>query len=152
MLNKVDKVKTTYSQFEVIKAFIEAWFKIYSNLPTKENIGIIFAQSAHESGLFKYCWNNNFGNIKAKDINGEIIKYFALEGTWEIVNGKKVILDTSNPGAWFKSYDSLTEGVKEYFEFLRNKRYKIAFTAVENGDLVGFATLLKKQRLLYRYT
>ena len=66
-----------------------------------------------------------------------------LANTWEIVNGKKVIFQPPHPATWFRSFHTLGDGVAHHLDFLRNKRYKQSWSAVEAGDPAGFAHLLK---------
>lgn len=146
MLIRVETKQTKFSLQEMTYAFIKAWIALFEEFPTKQNIGVIFAQWSLESGQGKYCWNFNIGNIKAVDVPGKEIKYIALNNVWEIINSKKVILDKENPGAWFRAFDSLEEGVIDHFKFLSGKRWKFAWSAVLAGDPVDFAVKLKQQR------
>lgn len=141
----VPTVRTTYSQADLIKAFVNAWFELYGEIPKKESIGVIFAQNALETGLTKSMWCNNIGNVKyvAKSTDDESIKYCMLANTWEIINGKKVIFQPPHPATWFRAFDTLKDGVVHHFEFLKNNRYKTAWVAVENGSPAEFAHLLK---------
>lgn len=67
-----------------------------------------------------------------------------LANTWEIINGKKVVFQPPHPATWFRAFDNLDEGVTHHLDLLRNKRYKIAWSAVEQGDPGEFARLLKQ--------
>ena len=137
----VPTVRTTFSVYDMTKAMIEAWQEIYGVLPQKKSICVMLGQWSIETGVGKYCFNNNIGNVKK--LNG--FDYFALDNVWEIINGKKVILPRTDPGSWFVSFPTLKDGVKHHMMFLKNKRYKMSWVAVENGDPVLFARLLKQQ-------
>lgn len=141
----VPTVRTTYTQSQMIKAFVEAWKELYNKVPKKESIGVIWAQNALETGLTKAMWNNNVGNVKyflnASDT--ESIQYCMLSNVWEMINGKKVTFQPPNPATWFRSFENLEKGVVFHFNFLKNNRYKDAWTAVESGDPALFAHLLK---------
>lgn len=145
MLVQVPTKTTSFTILEYCKAAIKVWFSIYNAFPSKQSIGVLYSQLGVETGLSKNCYCYNLGNIKAIDIPGETIKYCALKGVWEIVNGKRVTLTPDNPGSWFRAFDTLDEGMSFYINFLRNKRYKIAWAGVEGGDTLKFATLLKQQ-------
>ena len=145
MLVRVPTVRTNFAKIDFVKSLIKAWYRIYNNAPTKVQMGVIFAQWALETGSGTYCWNNNVGNVKAVDSTTETIEYCALNGVWEIVNGKKVTLSPENPGAWFRSFRSLDDGVAFHTNLLRNRRYRTAWVAVEQGDPALFAKLLKQQ-------
>jgi hypothetical protein len=141
----VPTVRTPCTQYDLVKAFIGAWQEMYGSLPTKQQIGVVWAQNALETGLTHDMWNYNLGNIKyvANPGDDESLKYCMLENVWEIVNGQRVVFQPPNPATWFRAFDTLTEGVFFYFNFLRNKRYRTAWTAVEAGDPAGFSHLLK---------
>jgi hypothetical protein len=145
MLIRVPTVRTNFSKTEFVKSLIKSWFNTYNVIPNKEQMGVLFSQWALETGSGTYCWNNNIGNVKAPQITEETIEYCVLNGVWEIVNGKKVILKPEDPGSWFRSFRTLDLGVEHHMMFLRNKRYRIAWTAVEQGDPALFAKLLKQQ-------
>lgn len=141
----VTTVRTSYTQSQMIKAFVEAWKELYGTVPKKESIGVIWAQNALETGLTKAMWNNNVGNVKyfANNSDTESIQYCMLANVWEIINGKKVIFQPPSPATWFRSFGSLEKGVVYHFNFLKNNRYKDSWSAVEKGDPALFAHLLK---------
>lgn len=145
MLKKVETVRTSFSKLDFVEALIKAWHSDYQTLPLKSQIAIIFAQWSIETGQGTFCWNNNIGNSKAVDVPGQVIEYCALNGVWEIVNGKKVILKPEDPGAWFRAFPTLDTGVRHHFDLLRNKRYKIAWAEIEAGNPAGFSKKLKQQ-------
>jgi hypothetical protein len=144
----VDLVKTPHTIQEVIQSLITAWYKEYNTYPSKENIGVLFSQWSLETGQGKACYNNNFFNVKYisknPDLDSDDIQYFMLPNTWEINgNGQKVIYQPPHPQTWFRSFNSLDEGVTHHFNLLKNKRYKEAWTAVESGNPAAFSHLLK---------
>lgn len=143
MLVRVETVKTPCTKDELIRGFIEGWQKLSNTTPSKKSIAVLYAQNALETGGTVSMYNYNLGNIKVKDNPNETIEYCALVGVWEIVNGKKVTLSKEDPGSWFRSFRTLADGVKFYFAFLKNNRYKTAWTAVEAGNPSNFAHLLK---------
>lgn len=137
--------KTTYSPQDLIKAFVGAWIELYGKTPTKESIGVLFAQNSLETGSTKSMWNNNIGNVKyiPKSTDDESIEYFMLPNTWEIIAGKKIVFSPPNPQTWFRSFPTLEKGVAHHFKFLKNGRYLTSWTAIEAGDPALFAHLLK---------
>jgi hypothetical protein len=66
-----------------------------------------------------------------------------LSNVWEIINGKRITFQPPSPVTWFRSFGSLEKGVLYHFNFLKNNRYKDAWTAVESGDPALFAHLIK---------
>lgn len=143
MLKKMETVKTTCSKSELIKGFVDGWIKQFNQIPSKESIGVLYAQNSLETGGTKYMWNWNIGNVKAVDKPGETVEYCVLNNVWEIINGKRIILSPNDPGSWFRSFPTLADGVAHHFNFLKNNRYKNAWTAVESGNPAAFAHLLK---------
>lgn len=136
--------KTACSNKDLCKALIECWQELYGSTPKKEAVGVIIAQHNLETGEGSYCWNWNLGNVKYTKAAGDV-DYIALNGVWEIVNGKKVILTKDDPGSWFRAFSSLKEGTKFHLLFLKNNRYKSAWAYIENGDVAGFAKELKRK-------
>jgi len=139
--------RTPHTAPEMIKGFVEGWFKQFGTMPKKESIGVLYAQNALETGGTASMWNENIGNVKfvpSKDPNLDTGKeYMMLSNVWEIIGGKKVIFNPPDPATWFRSFPTLSEGIADHLNFLKNKRYKTAWTAVEAGNPAAFAHLLK---------
>lgn len=144
VLKRVPTVRTFCTEEELIKGFVDGWIKSFNKIPSKESIGVLYAQNALETGATKYMWNYNIGNVKAKDIPGQVVEYCVLNNVWEIINGKKIILSPESPGSWFLSFRTLADGVSHHISFLRNNRYNKAWEAVENGNPAAFVSKLKK--------
>ena len=143
MLRKVDVIKTNISIKDFISSLVFVWKELFGNIPTKQSVGVILSQWSIETGQGRSCWNYNIGNVKAFDIPGKNIDYIALKGVWEIVKGKRIVLSENDPGAWFLAFPTLNSGMKHHLNFLKNKRYKVAWSAVESGSVKDFAHLLK---------
>jgi hypothetical protein len=143
----VDTVRTKCSQLELISGFVEGWLKQFGEMPSKKSIGVIYAQNTLETGGSTSMWNYNIGNVKfvasknAADDDGKM--YMMLNNVWEMVGGKKIIFQPPHPATWFRAFDTLADGVAFHFNFLKNKRYKTAWSAVESGDPAAFAHLLR---------
>jgi hypothetical protein len=145
MLKKVETIRTKCSREQLIKGLIDGWQKQFGKMPNKKSIAVLYAQNSLETGLTTSMWNWNLGNIKAIDNPNNIIEYCALNNVWEIINGKRIVLTSDNPGSWFRSFNSLSEGVAFHLDFLKNHRFKNAWIAVENGDAADFCHRLKLQ-------
>lgn len=142
----VPTVRTKYTLNQLIGGLVEGWYKKFGEVPKKESIGVLYAQNALETGGTVAMWNNNIGNVKFVANGGNIDdgkEYMMLANTWEIINGKKVIFQPPHPATWFRSFETLGDGVAHHLDFLRNKRYKKSWSAVEAGDPAEFAHLLK---------
>lgn len=142
---QVPVLRTVASTKDYARAAINAWRFIYTTFPTKEQVGVLYAQWMVETGG-KHCWNWNIGNVKVTQ--GQVdagVPWFDLPGTWEIINGQRVTLKEGDPGRRFRAYASLDAGMAEHLAFLRNKRYAPSWPYVERGDPDGFARALKRQ-------
>jgi len=143
----VPTVKTTYTLNQLIGGLVEGWYKKFGVIPEKKQIGVLYAQNALETGGTVSMWNNNIGNVKfVPNKNPELdngIEYMMLANTWEMVNGKKIIYQPPHQATWFRAFKTLGDGVAHHLDFLRNNRYKKAWTAVEAGSPAEFSHLLK---------
>lgn len=143
----VPTTRTTYTIPQMVEAFIRAWYNEFKEIPKKQSVGIIWSQTAIETGSTTAMWNNNIGNVKyspSKNVEDDInVKYMMLANVWEIINGKKIIFQPPHKATWFRAFDSLEEGIGFHLNFLKNKRYKSSWTAVESGSPEQFAHLLK---------
>lgn len=140
----VKTIKTPCTIKEFCKALIQSWFELYNQIPSKASIGVIISQWGIETGSGAHCYNYNFTNIKYNKSNGEV-DYCALNGVWEIINGKRVEIPATDPGAWFRSFPTINDGAKFYLNFLKTSHFKTSWVAIEAGNVPQFATLLKSQ-------
>lgn len=143
----VPTVRTTYTMQQLIQGFVLGWQKQFGEIPKKESVGVLYAQDALETGSTVAMWNNNIGNVKyvpsANPAVDEGKEYMMLANVWEIVNGHKVIFQPPSQATWFRAFESLADGIAFHLDFLKNHRYKAAWSAVESGDPAGFAHLLR---------
>jgi flagellum-specific peptidoglycan hydrolase FlgJ len=148
MATLVEAKKTPITKDLFVKTLIKVWYELFEEFPKKESVGIILSQWELETGSGRSCYNYNLGNVKYMFKNGEEpgIKYHMLKGTWEILNGKKVIFEPPHPATWFLAFDSLEEGMAHHLKFLAGKRWKLAWSAVIEGNPSDFAVKLKEQR------
>lgn len=143
----VPTVKTSYTLDQLIGGLVDGWNKQFGKFPSKESIGVLYAQNALETGGTVSMWNNNIGNVKyvpsANQANDEGKFYMMLANVWEIVNGKKVIFQPPHQATWFRAFPTLADGIAFHLDFLKNHRYKKAWSAVESGNPAAFAHLLR---------
>jgi len=140
----VPTVRTSYTQQQMIEGFIRGWLQQFGEIPSKTSVGVLYAQDALETGSTTSMWNNNIGNVKYIPTAGdEGWFYMMLANVWEVINGQKVYFQPPNPATWFRAFPTLAEGVAFHLDFLKNHRYKNAWTAVESGNPAAFAHLLK---------
>lgn len=142
---QVPLVRTVCTPRVYASAFIRAWRLLYPDFPTQAQAGVLFAQWMVETSG-KACWNWNIGNVKVTPAQVVAdVPWFDLPGTWEIVNGQRVVLKEGDPGRRFRAFTTLEEAMREHLAFLRNKRYAPSWPYVEAGDPAGFARALKRQ-------
>ena len=140
--NLVPTVRTTYSEYDFVKALIQGWIANEGSPPTQEQVGVLWAQNALETGQSYSMWNNDIANVKYTAAAGDV-DYCMLDNVWEIVNGQKVVFQPPSPVTWFRSFPTLADGITFQINFLQNHRYKTAWTAVQSGNPAAFAHLLK---------
>lgn len=138
MGNEVQRVRTEASDSQMAQAIIGAWRDLFKNVPSKEQVSLVLAQNALETGRDrKSMWNNNVGNIKA-DPKGSY-DYFYLKGPEQTAPGKWEQLRMT-----FRAYKTLEEGVKDYLALLsKSSRYANAWQHILHPDPVAFSKALK---------
>jgi hypothetical protein len=141
----VPTVKTKYSVSEMIEGFVKGWHEQFNELPSKESVGVLFAQWSLETGQGGSCWNSNFGNVKCNVASADSsVKFCYLSNVWETnKDGEKVYYQPPSIQCAFRAFDSLEDGMAFYLGFIKNGRYASAWTAVELGSPEAFAHLLK---------
>jgi len=110
------------------------WRAQLATEPARASLLVLMAQWGHETALGSACLNWNLAGIKHTPGDGHD---FAVYQTWEVLNGKHVVLDQQ-----FRAYQSLSEGVHDYLTLLRT-RFGYAWPAVEAGDVADFARRLR---------
>lgn len=147
MATCVPVINTECSEKDRIKGLILGWIKSFKEMPKKESIGVLIAQNNIETGGSTHMYNWNLGNVKyvpSKNPDDDNdIKYMMLNNVWEIINGKKIIFQPPHQATWFRAFDTLEDGIGFHLNFLKNKRYKNSWSAIEAGDPAQFAHLLK---------
>ena len=131
--------RTTFTLRDYSRAVLRAWKALCGGYPSKESVGCLWAQYAHETGKGAFCWNNNIGNVKYSPGHD----YMMLRGTWEIVAGKRVVFEPPHRATWFNAYASLDEAMREHLQLLKEKRYASSWPAIEAGLPGEFAVRLK---------
>jgi hypothetical protein len=142
-MSQVPLKRTPVAMSDYARGLIRAWHKLLGVVPTKQAAGVLWAQYMLETGG-PACWNWNLGNVKVTQAQVDAgVHWHDLPGTWEIVNGKKVVLPDGDKGRRFRAFGNIDEAMEHHLAFLRNKRYRTSWPAVEAGDCMQFARLLK---------
>jgi hypothetical protein len=140
MGQRVKRVRTTVSDSELANTMVKAWEELFSTTPSKEQINMLMAHNALETGHRKSMWNYNIGNITT-DGKGSF-NYFDDLTTDEQIK----------PGKWekrnlkYRAYPNLLEGVKDYLKLLSNAKYANAWKHILNPDIAAFSKGLKESR------
>ena len=136
----VDCVSTPLTEAQATYYLKNAWKRIYGVYPSKNSLAILWAQSAGETGRWKYLRCNNWGNIKKRGDN----KYTSYEAG-EILNGKQEMFYPYHPQTFFSAWDTPIEGAEAYIRFVsQRERYKKAWVELMAGDPVAYCAELKK--------
>jgi hypothetical protein len=138
MGNRVQRVKTEVSEAQMAQAIIDAWKKLFGSNPAKEQVSMILAQNALETGNRKAMWNNNVGNLTTDGKSK--LDYFDDLSTSEQVS----------PGSWkkmnlkYRSYPTLSDGVADYLNLLsKSHNYANAWDKIVHPDPEAFSKALK---------
>lgn len=118
-----------------------AWRAELGTEPRPDQLAVLLAQSALETGRWRSCYNWNLGNLKA---GSAAPSWYAVRCS-EILNGREVFFDPPHPACRFVAYPSRREGVAAYWRLMR-QRFRSAWPFVEAGDPRGFVHALKAAR------
>lgn len=137
MGQRVNRVKTQVSEPQMAQAIIAAWRELFHTVPTKQQVNLILAQNAFETGHRKSMYNYNVGNITTNG-KGPFNFYDDLttkeqvnRGVWKSMNLK------------YRAYPSLKDGVKDYLNFLSGKNYSQAWQHILHPNPAAFSKALK---------
>lgn len=137
MGNRVRRIKTEISDLQMAQAIAEAWKELFGTIPSKQQISLILAQNALETGNRKSMWNFNIGNITTDgksqyDFYDDITTKEQIKpGNWKEMNLK------------YRSYPNLKDGVKDYLKLLSGKKYSKVWQHIITPDPIAFSKSLK---------
>lgn len=131
-----------YNVFKDRREFVTTLWNALGAFPQLSRMTklIIIAQAAHESGWGKgkaAKEGYNYWNITAgSSWKGDVIGGGDLECDAAGQNCKPITQK-------FRKYRSNVNAIEEYLKFLSGGRYKVAFDALMQGDIVAFVTQLR---------
>lgn len=138
MGQRVQRKQTYIPQNEMKNSISRSWKRLFGYDPSSDQVAMIMAQNALETGHRKSMYNYNVGNITT---DGKVHNYFDDLKTKEQMS----------PGKWeekylkYRAYNSLDEGVIDYLNFLsKNKRYQKAWQHIENPNPEKYSKELKR--------
>lgn len=138
-MDRLTEIKRTdCSQQELIDTLINAWEYLFARIPTKEQLAVVWAQHAIETGESTSMYNYNIGCVK---------KTYANNKYWDTFKTKYFMLDEFGP--IYLAFETLQEGAKFYLKFLKHTKFKSAWKAIEAGNPVEFAHLLKEAKFYH---
>ena len=166
------KAKATPVTFMKLAAALEkSWRKRLGKKPSKKSLAVLLAQSALETGHWKYSYCYNLGNAKAgSSWDGDYCFYPADEivsqsqaaqayatrqartdgkaghdvELKQLPSGKvQVTLHPDHPWCRFRAFATLQAGADDYLGLL-HQRFVKAWPFVEAGDPEGFVTQLRE--------
>lgn len=124
----------------------------------------LVAMSAHETGEWVSCWNNNLGNVKAAPSwEGE---YTCLTNVWEVLNGvtrwfsprgetsgkggplkgEEWAVPPGHPQTRFRAYRTLSEGAVGFVSKMVGMYRPSLEVLLNGGSPEAFVAALKRQR------
>lgn len=137
MGQRVRRIKTQVPESEMSRAIVDGWRELFGSAPTKQQVSLILAQNALETGHRKSMYNYNVGNITTSGKD----KYAFYD---DITTDEQL-----KPGVWkkmnlkYRAYPNLKEGVKDYLKLLSSKNYSQAWQHILRPDPVKFSKSLK---------
>lgn len=140
MGNRVTRVQTPISESDMTAAIANGWQQLFGTIPTKEQIALIMAQNALETGHRQSMWNYNVGNITT-----------SAEGPYNYFDDLTTSEQVS-PGQWekknlkYRAYNTLQEGVLDYLKFLSQPggRYAQAWEHILSPNPESYSKSLKQ--------
>jgi hypothetical protein len=79
---RLPNVLTTVTQEEMVQALGKAWTRLRDDIPTQGRLCLLTAQSAFETGWWKFMHCFNIGNVKSRAGDGCDYTYFKC---WEML-------------------------------------------------------------------
>jgi hypothetical protein len=138
----LEAVKTPITPLDVARALRAGWLRLFETVPADQQVAVLMAQSALETGRWKSCWNYNLGNIKGGGKwKGDTCQFRCNE----VLGGVVQWFDPPHPQTTFRAYPNLTDAAADYLWLLR-RRFSVAWEPVLRGDPVAFSQALKAQR------
>ena len=139
----VDCLETPLTESEATYYLRTAWKKIYGVYPIINALALLWAQSAGETGRWKFLRCNNWGNIKKR----EDWKYTSYDaGEVLTIDGvtKHYMFYPYHPQTFFAAWDTPLDGAEAYIRFLSQRaRYKRAWVELMAGDPITYCRELK---------
>lgn len=138
MGKQVPKTSTPVSDAQMSQAITNVWQRLFGTPPSKEQVYIIMAQNAIETGRNRKSMHNyNVGNIIVGTTNHD---YF-LGGDWMYADKAQTVKKPITQK--FRAYTSLEAGVEDYLKLLSSsKRYASAWKHIMSPNIRAYSKAL----------
>ena len=138
MGKQVPKTNTPVSDAQMAQAITNVWQRLFGTAPSKEQVYMIMAQNAIETGGKRESMHNyNVGNI----IVGTTDHDYFLGGDWMYTDKTETTKKTITQK--FRAYNSLEDGVTDYLKLLSgSKRYATAWEHIKHPDIRAYSKAL----------
>lgn len=138
MGKQVPKTSTPVSDAQMSQAISNVWQRLFGTPASPEQVHIIMAQNAIETGRNRKSMHNyNVGNIIVGTTNHD---YF-LGGDWMYADKAQTVKKPITQK--FRAYNSLEEGVQDYLNLLsKSKRYANAWQHIMNPNIRAYSKAL----------
>lgn len=131
-------------------AFAEAYAHEFFERIDVDTLAVLLAQSALETGRWKFLRRCNFGNKKASLSYTGLHQYYPPGAVNELIDDDLVWFDPPHPQTRFRAYATARDGAIAYVRFLGidtnggGNRYQRAWDAAVSGDAEAFARQLSR--------
>lgn len=138
MGKEVPKTNTPVSDEQMAKAIVNVWHRLFGADPSKEQVYMIMAQNAIETGRDRKSMHNfNVGNI----IVGTTDHDYFLGGDWMYADKSETTKKKITQK--FRAYNTLEEGVADYLNLLsKSKRYATSWQHILHPDVRAYSKAL----------
>jgi hypothetical protein len=138
MGKQVPKTNTPVSDAQMAQAIINVWQRLFGTVPSREQVYMVMAQNAIETGGKRESMHNyNVGNI----ITGGADHDYFLGGDWMYTDKSET--QKKNITQKFRAYNTLEEGVEDYLKVLsKMKRYSEAWQHIMHPDVRAYSKAL----------
>lgn len=167
---RLPNVLTTVTQEQMLQALGQAWVQLRHEAPTQGQLCLLTAQSAFETGWWKFMHCFNIGNVKSREGDGCDFTYFAcwemyspsqatsammgqgdlvsIEGNQNAEGKVKVWFKPDHPVCRFRAYETLELAATDFLSKLMRRfsdavPEKDAWGAAVAEDPVAFCHALK---------
>lgn len=113
-------IKTPLSKTAAEDALSEAFHDVFGSRPTQNQLALIMAQTALETGRWTKIYNYNFGNIKATSVWRGNVTTFPCS---EVKDGKETHYPAGDEHCLFRAYPTAALGAVDYLELLDRRTH-----------------------------